>query len=134
MCTLCKKNYRQLHFPQLKIPVSKIKNRFEFLQSLKYETNLSKINDKLLERISLFDLVYVYDDVNDKFLTFSDIVVGIVDEFAPVKIFRLKKDSNVPWIDKELLSLIAKRDIAHGLARNVIDKESCEWHNFLQKV
>ena len=66
------------------------------------ETNLYKINDKLLERISLFDLVDVYDDVNDKFLTFSDIVVGIVDEFAPIKKFRLKKDSNIPWIDKEL--------------------------------
>ena len=48
------------------------------------ETYLSKINDKLLERIFLFDLVDVYDDFNDKFLTFSDIVVGIVDEFVPV--------------------------------------------------
>ena len=65
-----------------------------------------------------------------KFNTFCDIVVGIVDEFAPIKNFRLKKDSNVPWMDKELLYLIAKRDIAHGLARNVVDKKSCEWHNF----
>ena len=68
----------------------------------------------------------MYDDVNDKFHTFCDIVVGIVDEFAPIKNFRLKKDSNVPWMDKELLYLIAKRDIAHGLARNVVDKESCD--------
>ena len=94
------------------------------------EINLSKINHKLTECTALFDLVDVYDDVNDKFHTFCDIVVGIVDEFAPIKNFRLKKDSNVPWMDKELLYLIAKRDIAHGLARNVIDKESCEWHNF----
>ena len=66
----------------------------------------------------------VYDDVNDKFHTFSVIVVGIVDEFAPIKKFRLKKDSNVPWLDKELLFLITKRDIAHGLARNFVDRAS----------
>ena len=47
-----------------------------------------------------------HDDVNDKFLAFSGIVVGIVDEFAPVKKFRLKKDYNFPWIDKELFLLL----------------------------
>ena len=26
--------------------------------------------------------------------------------------------------------LIAKRDIANSIARNVTHKESCEWHNF----
>ena len=30
-------------------------------------------------------------------------------------------------MDNELLYL---RDIAHGIARGVTDKESCEWHNF----
>ena len=64
------------------------------------EINLSKINHKLTECTALFDLDDVYDDVNDKFHTFCDIVVGIVDEFAPIKNFRLKKDSNVPWMDK----------------------------------
>ena len=33
-------------------------------------------------------------------------------------------------MDKELLYLIAKRIIDHGLARNVVDIESCKWHNF----
>ena len=33
-------------------------------------------------------------------------------------------------MDKELFYLIAKRDIAHGIARSVTDKKSCEWHNF----
>ena len=49
------------------------------------ETNLSKINDKLIECSVLFDLVDVYNDVNDKFHTLSEIVVGIVDDFAPIK-------------------------------------------------
>ena len=78
----------------------------------------------------LFDLVDVYDDINDKFHSFSEIVVGIVDKFAPIKKFRLKIDSHVPWLDKELLYLITKCDIAHGLARNDVDKQSCEWQNF----
>ena len=52
------------------------------------------INEKLIECIALFDLVDAYDDVNDKFHTFSKIVVGIVDKLAPIKKFRLKKDSN----------------------------------------
>ena len=33
-------------------------------------------------------------------------------------------------MDKELLFLIAKLDLAHSIARYVTDKESCEWHNF----
>ena len=69
----------------------------------------------------------MYDDVNDKFHTFCEIVVGIVEEFAPIKQFRLKKDAYVPLLDKELLHLIAKHDIAHGLARNVSGKQSYEW-------
>ena len=40
------------------------------------------------------------------------------------QIFRLKKDSYVPWIDQELFYLIAKPYIAHGFARNVVEKES----------
>ena len=32
-------------------------------------------------------------------------------------------------MDKELLYLIAKRDIAHDLARSVPDKDGDEWHN-----
>ena len=38
-------------------------------------------------------------------------------ELAPIKKLRLKKDSNVPCMNKERLHLIAKRDIDHGLAR-----------------
>ena len=78
------------------------------------EKNLSK----LVECATLFDLVDIYDDINDIYHTFSKIVVDIVDEFAPIKKFRLKKDCNVPWMDKELLYRIAKRDIAHRLARS----------------
>ena len=70
------------------------------------DKNLSMTNEKLIECIALFGLVYVYDAVNDKFHSLSKIVVGIVDEFAPIKKFRLKKDSNGPWMDKELLFLI----------------------------
>ena len=57
----------------------------------------------MTECAALFDLVDVYDYVNYKFHTFCEIVVGIVDKFAPIKKFRLKKDSNVPWLEKELL-------------------------------
>ena len=67
----------------------------------------------------------VYDDINE-FYTFSEIVVGIVDKFDPIKKFRIKKDSHVPWLIKELLYLITKRAIAYGLIRNVVDKQICE--------
>ena len=49
------------------------------------EKNLSMINNKLVECSTLFDIVDVYDDVNDKFHTFCKIVADIVDEFAPIK-------------------------------------------------
>ena len=42
----------------------------------------------------------------------------------------MNKQSIVPWMDKELLFFIVKRDIAHSCARSVTDKESCEWHYF----
>ena len=43
-------------------------------------------------------------------------------------------DSNVQWMDKELLFLIAKRDIAHSIARNAIDKETCKFWDFYNSV
>ena len=67
------------------------------------EKNRAMINNKLAECATVFDLVDINDDVNDKFHTFFKIVVMIVDEFVPVKKIRLKKDSALPWIDKELL-------------------------------
>ena len=69
----------------------------------------------------LYDLVDIYEDVNDKFHSFYDNVVGIVDEFAPVK-NSVSNKTNVSWMDKELLYIIAKRDIAHVLASNVVYK------------
>ena len=42
------------------------------------DKNLSKINKKLVECATLFNLVDLYDDINDKYHTFSKIVVDIV--------------------------------------------------------
>ena len=61
---------------------------------------------------------------------FSPIITVHLPEFAPFKKLRLKKDSNVTWMDKEFIFLNAKRDIAHRLARIFPDNDMVEWHNF----
>ena len=53
------------------------------------------MNDKLSEIIDFIELVDWFEDVNDKFLIFSEIVDAF-DEFAPIMSFCLKKDSTLP--------------------------------------
>ena len=57
------------------------------------DKRLSVISNHLSDRLVLFDLIDIFDDINDKFHMFSKVIVDIVDEIAPIKNFVKKRFS-----------------------------------------
>jgi len=82
------------------------------------EKNLTEIRKILASENHRFDSIDLFDDVNDKFFAFTKAIMSVVDEVAPLKKFRLKKSNAIPWIDSELLELIAAKDHLHKAAIN----------------
>ena len=59
--------------------------------------------------------------------------MSVVDEVAPLKKFRLKKSNAIPWIDSELLELVAAKDYLHKAAVNSgTSPYSTEWQAFIK--
>ena len=81
--------------------------------------SFSSIRDKLSENIFLFNLIDIYDDINDKIYNFN--IFLLIDEIASVQSFRPRKDYSVPLMDKELFFQLVKRDIAYELAKSLVD-------------
>ena len=60
------------------------------------------------------------------------LITNIIDEIAPKKKFRLKKGNNLPWIDRDCLYYITKRDISHRKAvLSGANRDSPEWQAFI---
>ena len=97
-------------------------------------------NENLLEiksRISCsaFESVLdLFETAHDKWLAIKSLLLEIVDSVCPYKTFRLKKKNTVPWMDKELLYLMKKRDLLHSAAvkSKTSRVDSPFWDNFRQ--
>jgi Reverse transcriptase (RNA-dependent DNA polymerase) len=63
-----------------------------------------------------FDLVDLAETVEDKWAILKKLLLDAVDKHAPIKRFRLKKKQNLPWVDKECLYFMHKRDRLHSIA------------------
>lgn len=96
------------------------------------ERNLNLIKNELSSMN--FDVVNSYFDVNEKWHVIKLILMDVINKYAPVKKFRLRKRNSYPWVDKELSYLMLKRDKLHEIAveskTNKLD--SIEWFNFRQ--
>ena len=95
------------------------------------------LNDRNLEAIRLlvencsFEFLEIFDDVNDKWFGFKNIISNIINEVAPLKQFRMKKVNNLPWIDGECKHLMQKRDRAHEKAISITSNRSTAvWDEF----
>lgn len=95
------------------------------------ERNLVRIREHVENNISLFDIVDIFNEPDDKFSALCTVLRDLIDEIEPIKKFRLKKHPNLPWFDKELLHLTIKRDISHRIAVDSKTKhDSNEWMIF----
>ena len=97
------------------------------------------LNDKAIDRIieilkaSLhqFDILDLFEEVDDKIFAFTRVLMEVIDSVAPLKKFRLKKLPKLPWVDQEMIRLLAKRDVAHQIAvESKTERESAEWMIF----
>ena len=96
------------------------------------EKKLTEIRKILASENHRFDSIDIFDDVNDKFFAFTNAIMSVVDEVAPLKKFRLKKSNAIPWIDSELLELIAAKDHLHKAAVNSgTSQDSTVWKAFI---
>lgn len=91
------------------------------------KSKLDQINEQL-SVISWKDLDK-FEDVNDKFQFFQNLIMKIVDDCAPIKIKRVKK-INLPWFDFELKNLYIQRDKLHSLAISFNNKNHLIWTTF----
>ena len=96
-----------------------------------------KLNDKILDDIKReisklkLSVLDVFDDLNDYWSALKLFILNIINELAPLKKFKPKKSKSLPWIDKECLHLIAKRDVAHQRAcLSGSNRDSSEWKLF----
>ena len=69
--------------------------------------------------------------MNDKFYAFKKLIMDIIDELAPCKKIRLKKN-NLPWIDGEVKELFLARDKLHALALEHSDRTHPIWKTFIE--
>ena len=95
---------------------------------------LSQINlDKMkrcLGQVS-FDLVDSAPSVEEKWMVLKKLLLGVVDTCAPVKRLRLKSNHGLPWVDKECLYNLHKRNRLHSKAlASRSSRESPEWQAF----
>ena len=69
--------------------------------------------------------------IEEKWLVLKKLLLDVVDSCAPVKKLRLKKDQSLPWIDKECLFYLHKRNTMHRKAlASKSGRESAEWQAF----
>jgi hypothetical protein len=93
--------------------------------------NLLLIKELLESSPAHFACVDTFDDPDDKFFAFITALMLAVDSIAPLKNFRVRKKSDLPWFDKELHDLTAKRDILHQIAvLSQTSRDSREWCEF----
>ena len=79
-----------------------------------------------------FNVVKIFENVDERWHVIKRIFASIVDKFAPIKTIRLKKRDNFPWVDAELHFHIARRDKLHAIAidSNTNRLDSAEWLSF----
>lgn len=77
------------------------------------DKNLQLIKDDLAR--TKFDLCDKFDDVNEKWCVIKRIIIDIINKYAPYKRLRLTKRNRLPWVDKELLYYISKRNKLHNI-------------------
>ena len=66
------------------------------LNFIPLSSSSSTISARDLNETNLYKIIVdVFGDVNSKCIAFSEIFVGISDEFAPVNLFRLKNEFNL---------------------------------------
>ena len=104
--------------------------------------NLSSITARVLNKAGLeaikkelslarFETLQLLDDSGDRWHFLKLIILEIIDKFAPLKKFRLKKFDNLPWIDKEAHYYIRKKDLLHHKAVNSkTERDSVFWTEF----
>jgi hypothetical protein len=49
------------------------------------------------------------ESIDDKFYTFKNLIMNVINEVAPLKTIRVKRD-NLPWVDNKMRDLFSKRD------------------------
>jgi hypothetical protein len=66
------------------------------------------------------------ESIDDKFYTFKNLIMNVINEVAPLKTIRVKRD-NLPWVDNEMRDLFSKRDALHTVATSYNDKSHQIW-------
>jgi hypothetical protein len=66
------------------------------------------------------------ESIDDKFYTFKNLIMNVINEVAPLKTTRVKRD-NLPWVDKEMRDLLLKRVALHTVAMSYNDKSHQIW-------
>ena len=67
------------------------------------------------------DNINAQEIVNDKFYLFKKLIMDVINEVAPLKSIRVKRD-NLPWIDNEQRQLFDNRDKLHAVLMSYNDK------------
>lgn len=118
-------------FVQVKFNVTQQKSKTVIARVLN-DRNLDQIKQYLESNINLFDIIDLFDEPDEKFFAFTKILGDIIDSIAPLKKFRVRNYDHLPWFDKEMHHLTAKRDIAHSIAvgSNNSKRDSKEWDTY----
>jgi hypothetical protein len=66
------------------------------------------------------------ESIDDKFSTFKNLIMNVINEVAPLKTIHVKRD-NLPWVDNIMRDLFSKRDALHTVATSYNDKSNQFW-------
>ena len=85
--------------------------------------------DKALQSAP-FSLIHsdVLGSTDDKFFTFTKLIIDVLDSIAPMKTIRIK-NINLPWVDAKMRRLFQERDRLHSFATDF--PKSVRRHSFI---
>ena len=96
-----------------------------------FKTFYSLIYNKDLMDCNLYDSVNNCGNINDAWNTWSCTVNNIMKKHAPLKTYRVKSRSS-PWITRDIISLMYRRDYIHGKAKKIKNDELFEQYKILR--
>jgi hypothetical protein len=78
-----------------------------------------------------FDTIWAFDNIDDIWLTFKELLLKLLDDLAPLKKVRVPF-KRIPWCDAEVRLRIKERDALHGVfVKNGSNKGSSFWSDFV---
>ena len=104
------------NFVVLALNVNKLRDSPASVESRSLtDAKLDLIDEAL--KLAPFSLINseVLGSMDDKFFTFKKLIVDVLDNIAPMKTIRIKKN-NLPWVDAEMRKLFQERDRLHSFA------------------